>query len=206
MATEYPYMISNNKIRPILDAIEKAEKPPKFSHSVLKKLGFSSSNDRAVIPLMKKLGFLRDDGTPTDHYDELKDKTRRFHALGQQVKELYSELYSINTSIHDQSDEQIKGAISRVTGKDAASVSRYYATFKTLASIAKFSTPPKAAQEQVQSEPATPPADPARPSDPPETPPSATSFHYNIQVHLPATTDISVYNAIFKSMKENLDL
>ena len=30
------------------------------------------------------------------------------------------------------------------------------------------------------------------------------NFHYNIQIHLPATTDISVYNAIFKSIKENL--
>lgn len=29
-------------------------------------------------------------------------------------------------------------------------------------------------------------------------------FHYNIQIHLPATTDISVYNAIFKSIRENL--
>ena len=29
-------------------------------------------------------------------------------------------------------------------------------------------------------------------------------FHYNIQIHFPATTDISVYNAIFKSLKDNL--
>ena len=34
--------------------------------------------------------------------------------------------------------------------------------------------------------------------------PSMTQFHYNIQIHLPATNDISVYNAIFKSLKENL--
>ena len=29
-------------------------------------------------------------------------------------------------------------------------------------------------------------------------------LHYNIQVHLPATKDIEVYNAIFKSLKEHL--
>ena len=34
--------------------------------------------------------------------------------------------------------------------------------------------------------------------------PKNTEFHYNIQIHLPATNDISVYNAIFKSLKENL--
>ena len=29
-------------------------------------------------------------------------------------------------------------------------------------------------------------------------------LHYNIQIHLPATKDIEVYNAIFKSIKDHL--
>jgi hypothetical protein len=29
-------------------------------------------------------------------------------------------------------------------------------------------------------------------------------LHYNIQIHLPATKDIEVFNAIFKSLKEHL--
>ena len=33
-----------------------------------------------------------------------------------------------------------------------------------------------------------------------------SDFHYNIQIHLPVTTDITVYNAIFKSLKENLGI
>ena len=32
----------------------------------------------------------------------------------------------------------------------------------------------------------------------------STELHYTIQVHLPATKDLEVYNAIFKSLKENL--
>lgn len=201
MATEYPYMISNNKIKPILDSIESAGKPPKFSHVVLKKLGYSSSNDRAVIPLLKRLGFLREDGSPTEHYDELKDKTQRFHALGNQMQELYSELYAINTEIHNSAEEEIKGAISRITGKDATSVGRYYATFKALASIAKFGAAPKKKKiEEGEKGKDTPIIDPKV-----ELPNSdGPSFHYNIQIHLPATTDISVYNAIFKSLKNNL--
>src|SRR5207248_10475090 len=30
------------------------------------------------------------------------------------------------------------------------------------------------------------------------------TLHYNIQIHLPATKDIEVYNAIFKSLKGHL--
>jgi hypothetical protein len=31
-----------------------------------------------------------------------------------------------------------------------------------------------------------------------------SGLHYNIQIHLPATKDIEVYNSIFKSLKEHL--
>ena len=31
-----------------------------------------------------------------------------------------------------------------------------------------------------------------------------SELHYNIQIHLPATKDVEVYNAIFKSLREHL--
>jgi hypothetical protein len=31
-----------------------------------------------------------------------------------------------------------------------------------------------------------------------------STLHYNIQIHLPATKDVEVFNAIFKSLKEHL--
>jgi hypothetical protein len=37
-----------------------------------------------------------------------------------------------------------------------------------------------------------------------ETPVSLAGLHYNIQIHLPPTKDVEVYNAIFKSLKEHL--
>lgn len=60
--TDYPYMMSNNKIGPIITKIQQAARPAKFTQEVLKNLGFTSTNDRAFIPLFKKLGFLFDDG------------------------------------------------------------------------------------------------------------------------------------------------
>jgi|SRR3989344_4034542 len=201
MAEDYPYMVSNNKIGPILQKAEQAEKPSRFTNEFLKKLGFSSSNDRAIIPLLKRLGFLNESGAPTEHYDDLKDKTKRPYVLGERIRELYSELYSINTNIHDVSDGEIKGAISRVTGKDAKSVNRFFSTLKTLIGLAKFTPQPqKRKEEDKPSQETLKPDTGAAKKDQSPIP----SFHYNIQVHLPATTDIGVYNAIFKSLKDNL--
>lgn len=204
MADTYPYMVANGKISQIIDKIKKAAEPSKFTHAFLKQLGFASTNDRAIIPLLKKLEFLNDDSTPTEKYKDLRDTTRFRYALGEQIKVLYSDLYAINTKIHEANEDEIKGAISRVTGKDETAVGRYYATYKTLTDIAEFDEP---VEEEINEEPKVEQKQPEKPSPKAQVPPikvSSPDFHYNIQIHLPATTDITVYNAIFKSIKENL--
>jgi hypothetical protein len=202
---DYPYMISNNKIGPILESIKNATKPNKFTHQLLKQMGYASSNDRAIIPLLKRLDFLTDDGTPTEYYSRLKDSTDHSYVLAEKIREAYSELFSINTNIHKASDEEIKGAFSRITGKDEKSVNRFFATFKTIVNLAKFDnlslhTKPTYTSthtpESIKKE--------EQIIDIPKS--LQPQFHYNIQIHLPPTTDISVYNAIFKSLKENLNL
>jgi len=197
--TDYPYMMSNNKIAPIIAKIQQAARPAKFTQEVLKNLGFSSTNDRAFIPLFKKLGFFMEDGTPSSLYDQLKDPTTSRVILGVQIKTLYADLYAIDTEIHQAPEAEIKGAISRVTGKDADGVTRIFNTFKALCNNATFDIVQAPvvveAKEEVSSAPAT---------TMPITVPRANEFHYNIQIHLPATNDISVYNAIFKSLKDNL--
>ena len=46
--------------------------------------------------------------------------------------------------------------------------------------------------------------DPEPSSDPKEAIPQQIGLSYNIQIHLPATKDIEVYNAIFKSLREQI--
>ena len=108
--TEYPYMISNNKIRPIITKIQQAARPTKFTLDFLRSLGFTSTNDRAFIPLIKKLGFLMEDGTPTTLYDQLKDSTSTAKILAAQIKTLYSDLYTINTEKSINIWEQTRSA------------------------------------------------------------------------------------------------
>ena len=77
----------------------------------------------------------------------------------------------------------------------------------------KPSPPTKTPDKSKTEDP--PPASPTeRPQQPPQTHesqgppppplPNPPSLHYNIQIHLPATKDLEVYNAIFKSLKEHL--
>lgn len=205
MADTYPYMVSNNKVEPIFEKIRVAAEPNRFTHSFLKDLGFTSTNDRGIIPLLKALGFLLDNGSPTELYRDLRDPTIWRSILGNQIKELYSDLYTVHTEIHNATDDEIKGAISRVTGKEKKTVIRYFNTFKTLTKLAEFNGI-KIEKEELKEEAQQ--TEIKKTNNPNINLPSnkkiQPDFHYNIQIHLPATTDISVYNAIFKSIKENL--
>jgi hypothetical protein len=212
-ADTYPYIISNNKIEPILAKIRSAAKPERFStRESLVKWGFAASNDRAMVGVLKALGFINENGTPTEYYDRLRDPNDWRFVLGERMRDLYSDLFAIDTNMHSAPENEIKGAISRVTGKDDESVKRYYATFKTLAGLAKFDAKPSRAtkaenvdrEEGKGDEPATKRAPDQRGGE------SETrrrpDFHYNIQIHLPVTTDVTVYNAIFRSLRENLSI
>jgi hypothetical protein len=209
MASSYPYIISNNKIGPILTKIRSAARPTKFSRETLATWGFAASNDRAMVGVLKDLGFLAETGAPTEYYDRLRDPTDWPYVLADRMRALYSDIYAIDVNIHAAPEDEIRGAISRVTGKDDESVKRYYATFKTLASLAKFDPRPTRVAPDERA-----------PDEAPERKPTAAQtladhsaearrrpdFHYNIQIHLPVTTDISVYNAIFRSLKESLNI
>lgn len=202
--TEYPYMMSNNKILPIIQGLQAAAKPPKFTLDFLRNIGFTSTNDRAIIPLFKKLGFLTEDSVPTIFYDQLRDKTTFKRSLASRIRELYSELFTINTKIYQDTEEHIKGAISRVTGSDEKGVTRTFSTFKALCIIADFDQ--EASTVDKSEKPSSAEAMHEKANATIHSNKNNSEFHYNIQIHLPATTDISVYNAIFKSLKDNLNI
>jgi hypothetical protein len=210
MTDTYPYVLNNGKIAKLLEAIGDAAKPSRFSYEFLKNIGFGSSNDRAFVSLFRYLGLVNENGAPTAAYDEIRDTGRRPFALGQTIKQAYADLFAINTSIHKASDADIKAAISRVTGKDAAYVGRAFSTFKALLGIAKFDGP-RGAEKPVEPAQSAEAAaedealriEPRREDEPRRRSPS---LNYNIEIHLPATTDISVYNAIFKSLRDTLDI
>jgi len=213
--SQYPQIISNNKIDSILKRIRTAAKPEKLSQELLTTWGFTASNDRAMPRVLKALGFLSDSGEPTEYYDRLRDTHEWKRVLGERVRSTYSDLYAMDPAIHGASESEIKGAISRITGKDEETVRRYYLTFKALSSLADFDPAPSTSKSRkVDAEPATvtleptpaPPAAASASSIPltSSIPHRKSEYHYNIQIHLPVTTDISVYNAIFKSLRENL--
>jgi hypothetical protein len=58
------YMVTTKNLPAILQKIVEGAAPEKFTVSHLKGIGFTSSNDQGVLPLLKDLKFLTADGAP----------------------------------------------------------------------------------------------------------------------------------------------
>lgn len=199
------YVNNVGNLASFLELIRTAGVPDRVTFEFLKTLGFKSSNDRPIIAVLKGIGFLDANGTPTDNYRAFRDPHGGPKVLARAIKTAYSDLFLANTKAHELPVDKLKGIIATKTSKGDAVVKLIATTFKALCKAADFTEgaeevvhemqhPPKNKQEKGSED--------ALPSHPPAL--EIPRFHYNIQIHLPTTTDITVYNAIFKSLKEHL--
>lgn len=70
------YVQGISKIPELFEKIRDGQAPDQFTHQLLKDWGFTSTNDRLFIPLLKALGFLSQDGKPTSRYQAYRDHSR----------------------------------------------------------------------------------------------------------------------------------
>jgi len=193
-------MASTKNVPAILDKIIEGPAPGKFTTSHLKTIGFPSSNDRAIIPILKDLGFLSADGTPTKRYHEYRNQDRSKTVLGEALREAYEDLFHVNAKPTKTDRAAIQG-----TFKSVNNVSDRIADLQTMTFYA-FLDKADVGGAKPRKDEAKPLQDHQEGAEKPSSPLSGRSLQlrHNIEVHLPATKDIEVYNAIFKALKEHL--
>jgi len=207
-----PYAQQVGTLESMLQKIKVASVPDKFSHdfvsTVLKMKGGTA---RSTIPFIKKMGFVSSDGTPTERYSEFRNSEKSGNAIAKAMREIYSRLFEMNEYVYKLDGNALKNIIVEATGAEATStpVFKTQATFKALNKIADFE-----AQHNKPSMDEAPPSETF--ADNPvqlnnliahsDSTGSSESINlsYTINLNLPPTTDIEVFNAIFKSLKEHL--
>ena len=202
MALPSTYTQSYGILGEFFGKIRDAQAPDKFTHQILKDLGFKSNTHRAFIPIMKALGFLTADGTPTSRYVEYRDHSQSKRIMGEALKEAYSDIFLIKSHPTESDKTLIEGKFKSYHNTSENTASLMAKNFFALLKIAEinFDSKPKAATVDVKSKPESIPETKVIK----ELSLSTLGLHYDIQIHLPATKDVEVYNAIFKSLKEHL--
>jgi Family of unknown function (DUF5343) len=198
-----PFINSTGLVTKILDKIIEASQPERFTLDFLaNKLGYSGGSARPIIPLLKKLGFIGSDGTPTTLYAQFRNPDSRSAAMSQGLRNAYKELYDRSEYAHDLPKEKLKNLILEITGlePDNTIATSIVSTFQNLKSYVKNDEKPSAGNGKVT---VLNNADVPPPPSPSQNP-TGLNLSYTINLNLPETSDVEVFNAIFRSLKENL--
>jgi len=210
MAISYPpYVNGYGGISTLFKKIKEAAVPPKFTQDFMSTaLGLKSSSYRAMIPLLKKLGFIDQDNAPTEAYRKFREEGPPSHTMAAQLRETYKSLFTASEYAYKLDKKERVAKLWSLLGsaEDDANVPYVAATFMELSKLAKWEGGPT-----VKVKPKEQKADPEEDFGKGEEGtgkegPFKGKFglSYTINLNLPATTEIEVFNAIFKSLRENL--
>lgn len=222
MAT-LPYVTATGNIERAFSSIKQAATPTTISQDFVKTiLQIPGGSGNQMTSFLKKIGFVAADGTPTSMYNRFRspDPETSGAAAAEALKFGYGPLYSRNEYMHQLSDEKLRGLIIEETGAggDSSVATMILNCIKAIKKHANFHAKNRAITVDV------PDSSTWRGSDvkPGQGGSSGNNggvdleniaslsggmglnLAYTINLNLPATSDISVFNAIFKSLKENL--
>lgn len=201
-----PYLMAYGVITKTLEKIKSAATPDRFTQDFLStKLGLRGGTAKAVIPFLKRVGFLGTDGAPTERYKRFRNAAASGGAAAEALKQGYRPLYDRNEYAHELSDTEVKGLIVESSGfeHDSSTVKAILGSYKALKAYAKFEGGGTIDEDEVTVEDQTAVrtvADANRNSGSV----ASLGLSYTINLNLPATSDVAVFNAIFKSLREHL--
>jgi len=202
MALTNTYVLPVGRIPSLFGKIRDGQAPDRFTHQLLKDWGFASTNDRAFVPLLKALGFPTADGNPTQVYLAYRDHSRSKEVLGQALREAYGDIFLIKEHPSPSDKASVEGKFKSFHNVSENVAGLMASTFFGLLAIADIS-----AKKGASANPTV--AIHTQTDNPYAVQTEKNGYigaglHYNIQIHLPATKDVEVYNAIFKSLREHL--
>jgi hypothetical protein len=211
MADYPPFINSYGLVTKILNKIKEAKTPDRFTQDYLgNTLGYSSGSAKPLIPLLKKIGFLSSDGVPTELYKQFRNPDHSKTAMGKALRKGYSDLYERNEKVHTLDKKGLEGLIVQATGLDQGSgtLRSIVGTFENLKGFASFenleSAAPATAADKKENEKIERPKETFAGYGESSQGDLRLGLSYTINLVLPKTDDVAVFNAIFKSLGENL--
>jgi Family of unknown function (DUF5343) len=217
MAMQPVYLVSVKNLAKFLEALRHAQAPEKVTLRFIEELGFTSTNDRLFIPLLKAIKFVDEAGKPTARYHSFLDDTQWKQVLAGGIKDAYPDLFRVNRNANSLPREQLSGKIkSLAEGKlSPAVLGNVTKTFVELVKLADFtgSVTEEQAQESVDEQRAEETEVTQRFAE--RTRADANdqgaagggggpTLVYRIEIVLPAVRDQAIYDAIFRSAREHL--
>ncbi|MEX2286322.1 MAG: DUF5343 domain-containing protein [Planctomycetaceae bacterium] len=195
---KFPYTPAANSLRKFLKDMPNKPKPPKVTAELLKSWGLTSSNDRNVIGILKKLDFLDPSGVPTQNYEAFMHKGTGPATMGAQLKRVYSPLFQASHRPHEDRQEDLKRLFNIHSGGSEGTINFQIQTFKTLCEFASFDQPGLGTQPITNGQATAATVGHATISASVGT--GVPTIHIDLHIHLPENKTTRDYEAIIQDI------
>jgi hypothetical protein len=206
---EYPYIKVLGSIKKFMTFIQTSGVPDKLTQQKLPAYGFKSTNERALVGILKFIGFINSEGIPTDNWKAYRNKERAGAILAKSIKEGYSELFNIYPDAHSKDNEAIRNFFTGHTSVGQQVITAMTSTFRTLCELASFDK----LSDDFEHETMIPQKEALRSDEQStngfdhmikQTTQQGIALNINIELHLPATLDGEIYEKLFQALKKHL--
>lgn len=198
----YTYTTKMGTLREFLTRVKAKELgvPDKVTSRYLVSIGYKSTRDRPIVRILKSIGFIDNNSVPTESFADFRT-AKSGQVMASALRKTYADLFRIYADPLKQDSKNLTNFFAQKEPSLKGGTLQYYVnTLRVLCEFADFGvvsvTPEVEAKkaEKKAVEVATMTA---------QTPTGVT-INLNIQLTLPATEDATVYDKIFKALKENL--
>ena len=201
MAVSLPYLVSYRNVPTLFDKIASAKVPETFNRDFLTTtIGLEGSNDRALIPLLRTLGFIDQSGVPTPKYRLLKGDRRRA-TVAEGIRNAYRPLFDAQEDAQTLTGDKLKGLVAQIAGTDDDMTGRIANTFLALTKIGDFDRAGEVTEEAKERK-----EDRLAEEHEREGAPKLTGFrpefNYDIHIHLPSNGNEETYLNIFNALRK----
>ncbi len=198
---DFPYLTNAARLREFLPKIQTMGIPEKATTRWLPAVGFGSTNDRAILRVLKSLGFLSPDGTPTELWRSYRSRKDAPRVLASAIRKAYGPLFQTYPDAQRKDDEAIRDFFKSHTTLSETVVTLMVRTFKTLCEMGDFdAVPGKATPPALEGERKLI----ASAATQVEAAGRGVTINLRIELALPASEDGAIYEKFFEAMKRHL--
>jgi len=197
----YTYAVKVGSLKEYLTKLKSKELgvPDKINREYLKSIGYTSSNDFPIIRVLQSIDFIDKSDVPTQNLKDFRTEKSR-QVMTSALKKTYEELFKIYPAPQKRTREELENFFAKGKANlTKFTLGLYVDTFKTLCEFADLEAVP--VTEKVEVKEAEKVVEVTKTM---AQTPTGVTINLNIQLTLPATEDATVYDKIFKALKENL--
>jgi hypothetical protein len=204
--SDYPYTLVTGRFEEFSERLRKTGVPDKATYSWLQSLGYTSSNDRSFIKVLKFLDFASSEGKPKERWMDFRGRNYE-EVMAEAVQESYSELFNIYPDACSKEASELNHFFSSRSTAGERTIEAKVQTFKVLCQYCDFGALGEESKEKSSTESnKNPSSDIAEDVNQAVTNDfhGAPDVHIDVQVHISPDSSPEQIDQIFASMAKHL--